>query len=226
MITLLEVKTPRSRGWRAIRPPALPISASAASSAGPLISTSNRLPCRTALTRPNPRRLAAPAMASPCGSWISGLSITSTITRATCPPCRSGRGRAARDTVSLRRSPGVTRTAPRPAAYCDHGGGRNLTPRSRRPREPGDDFPGPPGPTLLAWGDDAGPYPASSGGPPLGLRGCAGYGDICHDDFGGPGLGHRNHHTSPRTSQRSADRPTGQSRRSRGQPRQCLRSGT
>src|ERR1700757_1359655 len=29
-------------------------------------------------------------MASPCGSWISGLSITSTIIRATYPPGRSG----------------------------------------------------------------------------------------------------------------------------------------
>src|SRR5690349_8429872 len=69
-------------------------------------------------------------MASPCGSWISGLSITSTIIRATYPPGRSGHissgeerptgnagacvptGHAAYATAPRQRSPGTfSRTA-------------------------------------------------------------------------------------------------------------------
>src|ERR1700751_3599778 len=69
-------------------------------------------------------------MASPCGSWISGLSITSTIIRATYPPGRSGHissgeerptgnagacvptGHAADATAPRQRSPGTfSRTA-------------------------------------------------------------------------------------------------------------------
>src|SRR6202050_5515234 len=57
--------------------------ARAASSAGSPSSTSNLLPWRTPTTWPNPSRWQALAMASPCGSWISGFSITSTTTLAT-----------------------------------------------------------------------------------------------------------------------------------------------
>src|ERR1035437_7616097 len=59
------------------------ICATAVSSAGPRISSSNLLPWRTPVICPNPRRWQALAIASPCGSWISGLSITSTTTLAT-----------------------------------------------------------------------------------------------------------------------------------------------
>ena len=64
-------------------------SSSAASSAircsvaGSLSSISNRLPCLTAATWPNPSRRQALAMASPCGSWISGFSITLTTNLGT-----------------------------------------------------------------------------------------------------------------------------------------------
>src|SRR6516162_11427371 len=100
--------------------------ASASSSAGPSSSTSNRLPCLTPRTCPNPRRRHALAMASPCGSCISGLSITSTIIRATYPPGSSGHissgeerptgirdtcrptGHAAYATAPRQRSPGTS----------------------------------------------------------------------------------------------------------------------
>ena len=56
-----------------------------ASSAGPSPSSSisNRLPWRTETTWPKPSRRQALAIASPCGSWISGFSITSTTNLAT-----------------------------------------------------------------------------------------------------------------------------------------------
>src|SRR6478735_5397771 len=57
--------------------------ASASSVASPSISSSNRLPCRTSVTPEKPRRGRAPWTALPWGSRISGLSMTSTTTRAT-----------------------------------------------------------------------------------------------------------------------------------------------
>src|SRR5688500_12359343 len=52
-------------------------------------SSSNRLPCRTSMMPSKPSRGSAPCTALPWGSRISGLGITSTITRAMRPSYRA-----------------------------------------------------------------------------------------------------------------------------------------
>src|SRR6266545_1680102 len=64
--------------WAALR-----ICATRSSVASPSRVISNRLPCRTSATPSKPSRPNAPCTALPCGSRISGLSMTSTTTRAT-----------------------------------------------------------------------------------------------------------------------------------------------
>src|SRR5699024_7500761 len=59
------------------------ISSSSASDTVSATSSSNRLPWRTSVTPPWPRRSRARWMAWPCGSRISALGMTSTTTRAT-----------------------------------------------------------------------------------------------------------------------------------------------
>src|SRR6478752_253836 len=59
------------------------IRASTSGVISPSTWSSNRLPCRTSVTRSNPSRGSAPSTALPWGSRISGLGMTSTTTRAT-----------------------------------------------------------------------------------------------------------------------------------------------
>src|SRR3954449_12298141 len=75
------------------------LSTTVAASSPSATSTSKCLPCRTDVTESKPRLGSARWIACPCGSRISGLSITSTTTLAALP------------TLSARGCAGVRREA-------------------------------------------------------------------------------------------------------------------